>query len=483
MENGSEISYGEFEWDISNLTPGSNYFVYAKITNHWNISFYNYSVAPIIRLHMPAPKNFTILDNFGTSGSFLIVHNRNPVLSWLPPANNFTSNSADLDYILKIWLGTDKTGDKVFETTTKTTEVEVSKNLDYGQKYFAEVFGRLPDGNESMKSSLQFVLSNHPPIAPVIQIIPEEPKTTSDLNCTIISKSLDSEGDPITYLYYWFKNDNPQPDYDNKSIIPSIATAKGEHWRCMVIPYDNIDLGDNSTYKVIIRNSAPTITIESPKPDNEYMDNKGITFKFKVTDSDPGDVEKIQYIVFNQKTKEPIKSGYVQSGTGIVEFQKDLPKWTYNLIINVSDGSASSEIPLNITVKAHKEEGFAEMMLSAFYGIVLLIIVLILIFIFLLFRVQGVKEGEGEEKSELEKERRKGLIDLAEEPTGEELDEEADTDEDLDMDELAPEELEEEELEEDIPEEETVDEEMLDEEPVEDKRPDEMVMDEEEFEE
>ncbi len=398
-------SIKKFTWNISDNSPGSSYFIYAKITNKWNISYYNYSLGAVKRLYMPAPRNFTILDDLDPSDSNLTTHDPTPRLKWLPPLHNLSIGSNELKYILKIWLGEDGRGEKVFEITTKNTEITVSKPLQYGEMYYAEVFAQLPNGNESMKSSIIFSIVNNKPLAPEIIITPSKPKTDSILMCSIVIESIDHDGDEVEYLYYWYRNDIPQNAYNNETSIPSPATSKDEHWRCMVIPYDGIELGQNTSYEVTIRNSAPTIQIKSPKAEKEYSEDDVISFEFTVSDPDPGDIEKIQFIIYDKNKNNIIKTGYVQSSTGVVEFTYKLSTGTHNLFFNISDGSSSSEVELEIKVKEKMEDGLSTMMLFGLYGIILIIVILIIIFILLFNRMRSVKKSEEEEKEkEIKKE-------------------------------------------------------------------------------
>jgi hypothetical protein len=392
--------------------------------------------------------------------------------------NTNNSNLEGLEYTLRVWLGDRKMGEKLFEVTTEKTEARISTHLDYGQIYYAEVFAVLPNGNESMKSQLVFRIVNNIPNAPTIQITPSRPRTTTDLNCSIISRSIDPDGDDIEYIFYWYKNGIRQQDYDNTSKIPSSATLKGDTWRCIVIPFDNIDLGINASASVLIQNSVPTIAIESPLSEKEYTEDKIIKFNFFVTDPDPADIDNLQYIVFDKIDGDNIRSGYVQSETGQVEFTKKLSKGLYELVINVSDGTDSSEMVISIEVLGKSEDGNLAMMLAAFYIILIITIILIILFIFLFIRTKSIESEESKpeidgtafdarsgKKKAGDREQRKEIgigieieIEEDEDLEDQELDED-ETEEELEDEELETEELEDEDLE-DVSEAELVDEEF-----------------------
>ena len=405
MDDFETSGSGKLSWDISKFPPGSSFFIYSKITDQWNISVYNYSSGPLTRLHMPAPKNFSILHVDIGPDKNLTIHNRNPTLIWEPPLDTPVSNNSlgDLEYVIKLWEGIDSSGAKLYEV--KTDELEATVNpvspLRYGNSYYAEVFARVKSSqNESMKNSLVFSLVNTPPSAPIIKITPTNPKYSSILTCVIVNASIDPDGDSVKYIYHWFKNGFEQNDYVNSTSIPTFATSKGERWRCLVTAYDNIELGGSADFNVIIKNSAPIITIDSPGKDKKFTEDDVITFRFKATDPDPGDAEKLQFIVIDQNSGQSLKTGYVQAGTGVVEFTKKLEPGTYNIKINVTDGEAGAESEFILKVSSSEPDDLSGIILPLFIGIILIIVILVIVFIILFSRINKMKKEFLKDKEE-----------------------------------------------------------------------------------
>jgi hypothetical protein len=425
-------------WDITQLQPGNSYYIYGKITNQWNITIYNYSTGPLKRAHMPAPRDFTLLDDLEPNDDNLTTHKTKPRLSWSKPETELEDN---LEYVVKVWEGEDKTGDKKFDVETVATTITILKNLEYGKSYFSEIYAQTPDSRESMRSSINFRVINSAPEPPRISLTPEQPKTNDTLVCRIINESYDADYDTVHYSYRWFKNGNQQLEFNDVINIPSTATAKGEIWRCVVTPLDGIEAGANISSEVRIRNSVPTIKIISPNADGKYNENKVIFFEFEVIDADPGDSDNLKYIVYSDLEKKTIKVGYVPSGKGVVKFSSDLSKGKHNLRINVADGDASAEANVGINVKGQDTSDEISIVLLGLFSIIIIILIMLLIFFVLLMQIRRMRtrdEKEEFETPEQDLDEDRGDISAEEEIEDEEFEDEELDDEE--MDEIEPEE-------------------------------------------
>src|SRR3989304_3206396 len=77
------------------------------------------------------------------------------------------------------------------------------------------LFGSLSCGREKGTEPKDY--PNSPPVITSVQIFPENPNVTQDLNLTI--RSQDPDGDPITYHYQWVKGEKEIPG-ENRSTLP-----------------------------------------------------------------------------------------------------------------------------------------------------------------------------------------------------------------------------------------------------------------------
>ena len=130
-------------------------------------------------------------------------------------------------------------------------------------------------------------ISNSPPSpAPVVDITPDFPFTTDDLVCTIITPSIDPDGDTVTYTYEWYKNDVLQSDLttvttDLSVTLDSSNTHKGEVWKCVVTPYGS-EPGPPGSDQSTIQNSPPVLDQIGNKTVDEETE-----LSFTATASDP----------------------------------------------------------------------------------------------------------------------------------------------------------------------------------------------------
>jgi hypothetical protein len=385
---------GAYTWDITKLSKGMDYYVYARITNKWNLSIYNYSTGILTRTHMSAPRDFTLLDDTDLTDDNLTTHKINPQLSWSRPDTDITDN---LEYVLTVRNGNNKSSENyeiVYNITTVATSTTILNGLEYGRTYYAEIYARTTDDRKSVKNEITFQVVNHVPEAPIISISPIKPKTTDILLCSIIDDSFDADNDIVNYSFYWYKDNELQTKYTNLITIPSEATVKGERWECTVVPDDGIKPGHNASFEVFIRNSPPEISVIKPVSDKKYKDSDAIFFNFSVYDPDVTDRGRLNYTVYSNN--EVLRAGYVPSISSGVEFYHEMSKGTHNLRFNISDGESNTETEIDIVIEGRKPDEQESAVLYGFYAIVIVLIILFLVFFVLLSQIRRMRRGVDE---------------------------------------------------------------------------------------
>ena len=111
-----------------------------------------------------------------------------------------------------------------------------------GEKWRCESWAT--DGTaESGRASAELVVRNSPPGAPRVAIEPEVAKKGDDLTCRIETPSVDPDDDPVSYAYAWTRNDRPMQPGPDPARVEASRVAKGDRWRCSVVPTDGTEDG------------------------------------------------------------------------------------------------------------------------------------------------------------------------------------------------------------------------------------------------
>ncbi|MBM75079.1 MAG: hypothetical protein CMK59_06745 [Proteobacteria bacterium] len=116
-------------------------------------------------------------------------------------------------------------------------------------------------------SATQTIHVNTPPPSPVVVISPQIAGTDDDL-VAIATPSFDSDGQPISYTYEWYRNGI---SYSLPSVAPpnnlfSSLTIKGDLWEVAVTPNDGLIDGATTWASTLIANSPPSVQSVSISP-------------------------------------------------------------------------------------------------------------------------------------------------------------------------------------------------------------------------
>jgi hypothetical protein len=147
------------------------------------------------------------------------------------------------------------------------------------------------DGSEDGASGQgQATIVNSAPTQPVVDVTPNQPRSTQDLTGAVTGGGTDPDGDTVAYGYRWFKDGVQQSAYDDATTIPASATEKGEVWRCVVTPNDGQDDGPSGQDQVRVNDPAVRwagtagYETDGVAPDSGIPDSTPFTFKVKYTD-------------------------------------------------------------------------------------------------------------------------------------------------------------------------------------------------------
>ena len=136
---------------------------------------------------------------------------------------------------------------------------------------------------------------NAAPIAPLVQILPEDAATEDDLRLDFLSRSEDPNlEDVVTYEVAWYVDGEEVPELKDQHEVNFERTAKNQQWRVAVTPVDSRGAyGQAGEATVTIQNTAPTAEVEltplEPQPTSDIeavatgydIDGDEVSFRYE----------------------------------------------------------------------------------------------------------------------------------------------------------------------------------------------------------
>jgi hypothetical protein len=126
------------------------------------------------------------------------------------------------------------------------------------------------------------VILNTAPGSPVVDVSPAFPEPEADLSCLIVADAPDVDFDVISYDYQWYLEGSPT-SYTS-SVVPSSATAHGEHWECEVTANDGETTGGTSTDSAVVND----LTNPDPPQFDDLAEHTNTTSQTLTGDCEPG---------------------------------------------------------------------------------------------------------------------------------------------------------------------------------------------------
>ncbi|MFH1631131.1 MAG: Ig-like domain-containing protein, partial [Candidatus Aenigmatarchaeota archaeon] len=177
--------------------------------------------------------------------------------------------------------------------------------------------------------------NRQPTAATSVVITPSSPVKTDTLTCTG-SGATDPDGDAVTYVYSWSKNDVYQ---FSGQTVSSSELVHGDNWTCSVMTQDYSLSGPALSYaSVIIQNIAPTVSLVNDGPKLGAS-----TFTLTATGSDIDD-DALEY-----------RFDWENDGTWDTSFSMDnyathvYAEGTYTAKVEVTDGVANATATTIVT--------------------------------------------------------------------------------------------------------------------------------------
>lgn len=226
----------------------------------------------------------TVTDEVGAdcSDAILVTMGSGPDIEILDPTTGttfndgdsvafsaFVTDSDDSATSLDITWESSRDGELSTEGADSSGTIEFSTRALSVGEHTITVTATDPDGfygNDSIRLTINGV-----PTTPGVTITPDPATSNDDLVANLTTTSTDPEGDPVSYIYAWYRN-GTLTSYSTEE-VPASATSSGDTWRVQVTATDGTGTSEAGTDSVDIGNSAPTLASVSITPTSPVEGN------------------------------------------------------------------------------------------------------------------------------------------------------------------------------------------------------------------
>ena len=134
--------------------------------------------------------------------------------------------------------------------------------------------------SSTVAHSNSIIIINTPPTITNSVVLPESPRTDRDLSLSYVYFDFDGDTEDGTTIQ-WLVNRGIgwEPSPFTGSLVPANETAKGQQWKCIIVPGDGVQPGEHyETGHITIGNTQPEVVISSPVRGDEYLAGREILF-------------------------------------------------------------------------------------------------------------------------------------------------------------------------------------------------------------
>jgi hypothetical protein len=190
-------------------------------------------------------------------------------------------------------------------------------------------------------------VKNNVPLAPILELLPIGPGTGDNIQVNVTeSEDVETTLSFLKFWYYWYKDDNYMAEYENKTSVSYTSTTKGETWRCVVYPFDDIDIGPPGQAEITILNSPPELKspLGSLTLNEDGFDNTSIKLNVNFIDIDDDN------LIFAASGQEKVEVN-IDPVTGYVSLKPEA-NWfgTEKIMFSASDTEYKINDNLTVTV-------------------------------------------------------------------------------------------------------------------------------------
>lgn len=117
---------------------------------------------------------------------------------------------------------------------------------------------------------------------------------------------LDADGEPEGMtIIRWYKDGQPQKDYDRQTIVPTTATSEGQRWYAEITPHDGTEYGEAIRTEPVVINHRPQAKNARILPEEPIQTQVlRVDYDYTDGDDDPNSKPRIQWYKNNQLQEE-----------------------------------------------------------------------------------------------------------------------------------------------------------------------------------
>jgi len=154
--------------------------------------------------------------------------------------------------------------------------------------------------------------------------------TTQDvLEVVLVTESVDSDGDEVSYEVSWFQDESERTDLTDWT-VPAGETSRGERWEVRVVASDASSKSGVAQAWVEIDNSEPAISSLSLSPESPRTSD-ALELEYQVEDAD-GDPVEVSFVW----TVDDEETWHVEPG---IPAHATARGQTWQVLLSVSDGT------------------------------------------------------------------------------------------------------------------------------------------------
>ncbi|UCG01078.1 MAG: DUF2341 domain-containing protein [Candidatus Heimdallarchaeota archaeon] len=278
-------------WDYTDNDndPSLNYLVKWFINNIYNASFDNHTTISSNITKKGEEWNYTLRVFDGENYSIQYNSSSTIVINTLPVALNVSLNENPLtnDNLTVNYTYYDADGDnessswriRWYKNNELLPELNDTMIVNFGNTTKNEIWYykiQISDGEDYSNNyySTSRIIENTPPILSNLSITPN-PTTITALEAFWSFHDDDGDFESIIRIILWYRDHIHQPSLDNRILVPSVYTSKGELWHYGVKVFDGTDYSVQFNSTIIsILNSPPTassLSLTDFPTTNDYL--------------------------------------------------------------------------------------------------------------------------------------------------------------------------------------------------------------------